>query len=54
VSHLKSKPGIDRKAAIRHIKAIMASYAPKHEHKEAGCAYLFALWFEQPAEEGPR
>lgn len=41
------KDGIDEKAALRHLKAIMGSFAPKHEHKEAGCAYLMSLWFER-------
>ena len=39
------KEGIDPKAALRHIAAIMRSWEPKHEHKEAGCAYLLSLWF---------
>jgi hypothetical protein len=40
------KPGIDQAAAIRHLKAIQASWEPKHEHKEAAVAYLASLWFE--------
>jgi hypothetical protein len=40
------KAGIDQGKALRHIKAIMASWEPQHEHKEAGCAYLASLWFE--------
>ena len=43
---LAPKPGIDKAKALRHIKTIMGSYEPKHEHKEAACAYLFALWFD--------
>lgn len=42
----KVKPGIDKDKALRHIKAIMCSWAPKHEHKKAGVAYLLSLWFE--------
>ena len=45
---LEAKPGIDRSAALKHIRAIMGSFEPKHEHKEAACAYLFELWFEPP------
>jgi hypothetical protein len=41
-----AKPGIDKEMALRHIKAIMRSFQPNHEHKEAACAYLFDLWFE--------
>lgn len=43
---LKPKPGIDEQKALRHISAIMRSFEPKHEHKEAACAYLMSLWFE--------
>lgn len=42
------KEGIDRDAAIRHLAAINRSFEPKHEHKEAGVAYLASLWFESP------
>jgi hypothetical protein len=42
----KPKEGIDEKAALQHVRAIMASWEPKHEHKEAGCAYLLSEWFE--------
>lgn len=40
------KPGIDAEAALRHIKYCLGSFEPKHEHKEAGVAYLLSLWFE--------
>jgi hypothetical protein len=40
------KEGIDPNLAIRHIKAILRSWSPKHEHKTAGCAYLLSLWFK--------
>jgi hypothetical protein len=40
------KPGVDPKAALAAIGAIMASFAPKHEHKVAGCAYLLSEWFD--------
>lgn len=42
----KPKEGIDPNEAIRHIKAIMVSFEPKHEHKEAGCAYLLSQFFD--------
>ena len=41
------KPGIDSKLAFRHVDACMRSYQPKHQHKEAGCAYLLATFFEK-------
>lgn len=40
------KDGVDKNKALKHIKAIMGSFEPKHEHKEAGCAYLLSEWFE--------
>lgn len=42
------KSGIDKGVALGHISAIMRSWEPQHEHKEAGCAYLLSLWFEKP------
>lgn len=45
------KEGIDTKDAINHIKAIMSSFDPKHEHKEAGCAYLLSYFFNDVSYE---
>jgi hypothetical protein len=42
------KDGIDKQAAMKHVAAILRSWEPKHEHKEAGCAYLLSLWFKEP------
>ena len=39
------RPGIDVDSAKRHIKAILSSWEPKHEHKEAAAAYLLSKWF---------
>ena len=41
-----TKPGIDRVAALRHIRVCLGSWQPKHEHKAAGVAYLMSLWCE--------
>lgn len=41
------REGINRDEAIRHIRYCMKSFEPKHEHKEAGVAYLLSLWFER-------
>ena len=41
-----AKPNVNANKALAHIKVCMASWEPKHEHKEAGCAYLMSLWFE--------
>jgi hypothetical protein len=40
------KDGIDVKNALNHLRAIMASFEPKHEHKVACIAYLLSEWFE--------
>lgn len=40
------KEGIDAGKAWAHICACMGSYEPRHEHKTAGVAYLFSLWFD--------
>ena len=40
------KPGIDGEVAVRHLQAILGSYAPKHEHKVAAVAWLASLWFD--------
>lgn len=45
---LKPKPGIDLNKALRHLSYIQGSWEPKHEHKEAGVAYLASLWLEEP------
>lgn len=41
------KTGIDARRAVRHLSACMRSFEPKHEHKEAGVAYLLSLWFDR-------
>jgi hypothetical protein len=37
---------IDQVVAMRHLKEIMNSWEPQHEHKIAGVAYLMSLWFD--------
>lgn len=44
--HFVPKPGIETKLALRHIMAIMGSFQPQHQHKEAAVAYLLSQWFE--------
>ena len=41
------KEGVDPIKALRAIAAIMRSFEPKHEHKEAGCAFLLSEWFKK-------
>lgn len=40
------KEGIDKKKALTAISAHMRSFKSKHEHKEAGVAFLMSEWFE--------
>lgn len=46
IGPLVPKPGVDKRKALRALGAILRSWEPKHEHKEAGVAYLFSEWFE--------
>lgn len=43
---MNPRDGIDEKKALRHIKAIMGSFEPQHEHKEAAVCFLLDKWFE--------
>ena len=43
---LAAKDGIAMNTAMSHISAIMASHEPKHQVKEASCAYLLSIWFD--------
>lgn len=45
-ARMTPRSGVDPFAAMRHLHCIQGSYAPKHEHKMAGVAYLASLWFE--------
>ena len=40
------KENVDKNKALLHIRAIMGSFEPQHEHKEAGIAFLLSEWFE--------
>jgi hypothetical protein len=42
---LAPNDGVDKSAALKHIRALMASFEPAHEHKEAGVAYLMSQYF---------
>jgi len=44
----KPKEGINLNKALAHLSVVQGSFEPKHEHKEAGVAYLASLWFETP------
>lgn len=40
------KKGVDKDRAMKYIREFMGTWATKHEHKEAGIAYVMSLWFE--------
>jgi len=42
----KPKAGVDQTQALRHVSTCMRSWEPKHEHKEAGCAFLLSEFFD--------
>jgi len=52
IAKLIPKQGVDKEKALIAIVAILRSFEPKHEHKEAGCAYLLSEWFETPVDGG--
>jgi len=39
------KEGVDKDRAMKHIRALLASFEPRHEHKESGVAYLMSQYF---------
>jgi hypothetical protein len=41
------KEGIDAEKAFKTLQGIMRSWAPKHEDKMEGVAYLMSLWFDR-------
>lgn len=43
---LKPKEGVDKNEAMRYINAHMRTWKSKHEHKEAGIAYILSQWFD--------
>jgi hypothetical protein len=43
---LPAREGIDHGLAVRHLRCVIGSFQPKHEHKAAAAAYLMSLWFE--------
>lgn len=49
---IEPKEGVDAGKAGRAIMAAIASRALKHEHKEAGVAYLLSQWFKEWTPDG--
>jgi hypothetical protein len=44
----KPRAGVDKGKAMAHVRAIICSFEPSHEHKREGCAWLLSQWFESP------
>lgn len=42
----RPRAGIDGDKALRAIRAVLGSWAPKHEHKIAACGYMLSQWFQ--------
>jgi len=40
------KEGVDRQKALRHLKALLGSFEPEHNHKMAAVTFLLDEWFE--------
>ena len=41
------KDGLDAATVWGHLRTVLGSFEPKHEHKEAAVAYLASLWFKE-------
>ena len=39
------KPGVDTRRALAAVMAVLGSFAPKHEHKEAAVSFMLSEWF---------
>jgi hypothetical protein len=46
------KSGVVGQTAYDHLRAIIKSFEPKHEHKEGAVAWLMSLWFEDITNDG--
>lgn len=40
------KEGVDKNAAVVHIRTVMGSFEPSHEDKTASVAWMLEHWFE--------
>lgn len=41
------KENVNPDLALRHLRCIIGSFEPQHEHKTAGAAYLMSLWYHK-------
>lgn len=43
----QTKPEIELRRAMRHLRAVLGSFHSGYKHKIAAVAYLLSLWFER-------
>lgn len=43
----KFKKGIDAEKASRHLRAVLGSFEPQHEHKIGAAGFLMSLWLKE-------
>lgn len=43
---ISERDGVDSSLAARHIRAVLNSYKPGHDHKISGAAFLLSKFFE--------
>ena len=48
------RPGVDASEALARVETCVRSWQPRHEHKEAGCAYLLSECFADVSYETAR
>lgn len=46
IINITPKEGIDKKKALRMVTAVIKSFEPSHEHKQAGVTYLMHNLFD--------
>ena len=51
---LTAKQDVDVSKALRAVKAVLGSFAPKHEHKIAACGFMLSEWFDLKVNEDAR
>jgi len=45
-NRFEPKDGVNADKALAAIRAVLGSFEPKHEHKEAACAFMLSEWFD--------
>lgn len=53
-SEIHLKEGIDGTLMFRHLRVLMGSFEPKHEHKIGGVAWLLSQWADRVLAVSPQ